>query len=423
MKNIFVLPTDKPSRLVKIKDTFFLTSTDDIPGGTFYNIYITSNEEISGLENNIWVYNNGRVWLWENTMALRSNNKPKKIILTTDQDLIKDGVQTIDDEFLEWFVNNPSCEEVEVEKDKHLFCSHCNELHSSFSDGVNCDVCRKQSQPYLKIFRYKIIIPQEELKTSHQWQLTYPDPVVMDPDGWDRKNYQYSWFEEKITLAEYNRRMLMSTCVIFTPKEEPKQYPIGGYAPGNYYCNCITCKQQFFGDKRAVQCEPCAIEMVNAEIDINKEGGVEETKPEPNFYEKLKEYFETTPREKVLEDWNKSAHLDNVGPAVDEFIENSNEERLKETAKRLYEYQSQNPPYTIITPKAKIEGFIEGVKSDVARDYWFEKFEEDLRTAYFSGIKTTGEGRNGEYVNGNNPSIEEEFQEEFQEWFEQYKKK
>jgi len=37
-----------------------------------------------------------------------------EIILTTDQDLIKDGVQAISDEFLEWFVNNPSCEEVEV---------------------------------------------------------------------------------------------------------------------------------------------------------------------------------------------------------------------------------------------------------------------------------------------------------------------
>jgi hypothetical protein len=37
-----------------------------------------------------------------------------KIILTTDQDLIKDGVQAIDDEFLEWFVNNTSCEEVEI---------------------------------------------------------------------------------------------------------------------------------------------------------------------------------------------------------------------------------------------------------------------------------------------------------------------
>ncbi len=40
--------------------------------------------------------------------------KFKKIILTTDQDLIKDGVQAIDDEFLEWFVKNPSCEYVPI---------------------------------------------------------------------------------------------------------------------------------------------------------------------------------------------------------------------------------------------------------------------------------------------------------------------
>ena len=40
----------------------------------------------------------------------------KKIILTTDQDLIEDGVQAIDDEFLEWFVKNPSCERVRVGK-------------------------------------------------------------------------------------------------------------------------------------------------------------------------------------------------------------------------------------------------------------------------------------------------------------------
>jgi len=45
----------------------------------------------------------------------------KKIILTTDQDLIADGVQGIDDEFLEWFVKNPSCKEVEVKYDKDVF--------------------------------------------------------------------------------------------------------------------------------------------------------------------------------------------------------------------------------------------------------------------------------------------------------------
>jgi hypothetical protein len=38
-----------------------------------------------------------------------------------------------------------------------------------------------------------------------------------------------------------------------------KKYPIGGYAPGNYYHKCATCNIQFQGDKMAVQCEMCAI--------------------------------------------------------------------------------------------------------------------------------------------------------------------
>jgi hypothetical protein len=68
----------------------------------------------------------------------------KKIILTTDQDLIKDGVQAIPDEFLEWFVKNPSCEEVEVE------------IESKFDrvDGHYHDV-------------WEIIIPKEEPKQNN----------------------------------------------------------------------------------------------------------------------------------------------------------------------------------------------------------------------------------------------------------------
>lgn len=40
---------------------------------------------------------------------------------------------------------------------------------------------------------------------------------------------------------------------------QDKQYPIGGYAPGNYSCKCCVCGAKFFGDKRAVECEPCAM--------------------------------------------------------------------------------------------------------------------------------------------------------------------
>jgi hypothetical protein len=44
------------------------------------------------------------------------NKNEQKIVLTSDEDLIKEGVQAIDDKFLEWFVKNPSCEEVDFIK-------------------------------------------------------------------------------------------------------------------------------------------------------------------------------------------------------------------------------------------------------------------------------------------------------------------
>ena len=139
------------------------------------NIYITSDEEIK--EGDWFIANNGVhkcIRVDNNTSCpfITLNSKKEeighfktwrtRIILTTDKNLIKDGVQSIPDEFLEWFVKNPSFEYLEVKKDNHLFCKHCNELHSTIGDGINCDVCRKESQPYLKTLRYKIIIPNEE---------------------------------------------------------------------------------------------------------------------------------------------------------------------------------------------------------------------------------------------------------------------
>jgi hypothetical protein len=117
MRNLHLLPTDKPgSKLIKHKvfNEVKISSLKNLMYWDNANIYITSNEEISGFENNIWVILGTRVFHWQNTMALVFGNKPKKIILTTDTKLIEDGVQAIDDTFLEWFVNNPSCEFIEV---------------------------------------------------------------------------------------------------------------------------------------------------------------------------------------------------------------------------------------------------------------------------------------------------------------------
>jgi hypothetical protein len=106
MKNIYLIQTDKPSKLhlgnsgLVLCDLNFGKNT--ING---QHIYITSDEEIK----DGWSYDR-----MMKSIGKRDNVYSSKIILTTDQDLIKDGIQPIDDEFLEWFVANSSCEYVQV---------------------------------------------------------------------------------------------------------------------------------------------------------------------------------------------------------------------------------------------------------------------------------------------------------------------
>jgi hypothetical protein len=125
MKNIHLIPTDKPSRLVRNHTNKLLLTIQYLPldkeiGCFSQHIYITSDEKpkegnwVDDGTNNPykWTKNDVEDCLYNPGVA---NYKGcKKIILTTDQDLINDGIQSIDDEFLEWFVNNPSCDEVEV---------------------------------------------------------------------------------------------------------------------------------------------------------------------------------------------------------------------------------------------------------------------------------------------------------------------
>ena len=111
MKNIHVLPTDKPSRLYIDKKGKYSLDNGQVDWKKHQNIYITSDEEIK--KGDFFYSVRGHI---EKAII----NYPKgehfgKLILTTDQNLIKGGVQAIDDDFLEWFVKNPSCEEIEVD--------------------------------------------------------------------------------------------------------------------------------------------------------------------------------------------------------------------------------------------------------------------------------------------------------------------
>lgn len=54
------------------------------------------------------------------------------------------------------------------------------------------------------------------LKTSKQWYDEIPEDkkiIILDPDGWDRSNYEYSFNEELITYDEFQKRVLFSTCM------------------------------------------------------------------------------------------------------------------------------------------------------------------------------------------------------------------
>lgn len=105
------------------------------------------------------------------------------------------------------------------------------------------------------------------------------DIAKCDKDGCWINNDRYEEIEDELDpLPEFElKKDIFDT---LSSLLEPKKYPIGGFAPGSYWGNCVTCKEKFMGDKRAVQCEPCAIEMVNIKVKINEQGGIESVKEE-----------------------------------------------------------------------------------------------------------------------------------------------
>jgi hypothetical protein len=120
------------------------------------NIYITSNEEIKERDWTLMFDSFGHLFLCDKPQQYLGiekghhlNKGLRKIILTTDQDLIKDGVQEIDDEFLEWFVKNPSCEYV------HVYKEH---------KQINQDNIVTKGSTALVFSHYVIYIPKEELQ-------------------------------------------------------------------------------------------------------------------------------------------------------------------------------------------------------------------------------------------------------------------
>ena len=128
MKNLHVLTTENQSRL-RYNTITKIWELNEFPKyhtdiKSTHNIYITSEEEIkegdwyldTSMKSSNFAVNKCDSERLE-TVAKQFKNLFKKIILTTDQKLTDGNVQPIPDEFLEWFVKNSSCEEIEI---KHI---------------------------------------------------------------------------------------------------------------------------------------------------------------------------------------------------------------------------------------------------------------------------------------------------------------
>ena len=112
MKNLYVLPTSKPSRIqLQMNGDLHIENGKTIALKSYQNIYITSDGNIKQ-GTTCYCISNKCLVIFSDFGDQQDNYK--KIILTTNKDLINDGVQAINDEFLEWFVKNQSCKEVEV---------------------------------------------------------------------------------------------------------------------------------------------------------------------------------------------------------------------------------------------------------------------------------------------------------------------
>lgn len=213
MKNVHVLPTDKPSRLrvgdngnfvLGMIQTSIQSKNDDF---TNQHIYITSDASDEEIKVGGWVIqvnfektNTQLIKCVTKFQAKIANDKngsytKNKIILTTDQDLIKEGVQAIDDKFLEWFVKNPSCEWVEYIVEYKDGYGNWYRYDKEFWD--------KNSNKPIFSTRYKIIIPQEEPKqeTLEEAALKYKNLKLPD-DLYDGFISGAKWQAERMYSEE-----------------------------------------------------------------------------------------------------------------------------------------------------------------------------------------------------------------------------
>lgn len=110
--------------------------------------------------------------------------------------------------------------------EKNIDCQ-CSNYTNILPNWLITDTRFPNEAEIVKHYNGVIIRVNSDFKrTSDEWQKIKTNITVLDPDGWDRINFQYSWYEELITESEYDKRVLPSTVKIKKELEKPHESEI-----------------------------------------------------------------------------------------------------------------------------------------------------------------------------------------------------
>jgi hypothetical protein len=430
MKNIHVLPTDKPSRLIiysTLLNEFRLLDKPIDDWKHKRNIYITDDSEIKVGD---WYYlprtNSVHKCIEATELNLERRLGVAKIILTTDPDLIADGVQSIDDEFLQWFVKNPSCKSVEI-KDisiediieewwEDLTNTELIEVYKKTGNfrlgGWSHDIgpteedvkdmyleIHNLNSKQLKANYYRIIIPQEP--KPHSFCKTPEEKCTMnycDENGCLNRKKELE--EPKQEIQSYICPQTKIQCddeccasvedchiessigILSEPKQENCCTPVGEI---KRYVGCVGCDRK--PEQTTEKYEQQVLEKYYSELKESNYNGKDEI-----FW------ISNNPQCKQIESCYGS--LSKKCICV-------NEELIEETIEKVAKKRWGN------VHRTGVLGFIEGANFQAERMY----SEEDLKLAW-------EDGRNGTSVVGSFPFTNTRFtHHSFTKWFNQFKKK
>lgn len=196
MKNIHILPTDKPSNIVIATIDGKLKLNNNINDSVEYNgknqhIYITNDEKPKGGDYAIATLNGNSeiVQLNQSTCIYYDF----KIILTTDPSLAP-NVQAIDDEFLQWFIKNPSCEIIEVEKAPYDGTKSIDKYW-----GGEYKITIPKEEPKLDLEKEMFELEQElDIPSSMRWHNSKPKQETLE-EAFEKYSEYLEDYENKNT--------------------------------------------------------------------------------------------------------------------------------------------------------------------------------------------------------------------------------